>query len=421
MQKRKKLLYLCNRIFWPALGGHEVKVFHYCRGLHERFGYEIDIYVFDDAAKAENREKPSFLRKVYCAERIGFMTKACNILCKSFLSAEKWPIQNSLYHSRKNASAIRSLIAQEDYDVVIVDMARLASYFTEMETFRCKKILDMDDTLSKRYTRQLKALTSKTVIAGQYHEKLPVFLQKLLQLSLVKKAVLRAEIPRMERMEKNAADLFDRIFFVSPIETDAYNQKYGTDKAVAVGLGVDYPHFAEALPVQKCAGKAVFVGNMATPANADSVRFMIDEVLPHARWLQRVFIIGKCPAALRNEYRKNPRVVFTGNVTDHRVGVQEGMVFLAPITYGTGIKTKILEAMAMGMPVVTTSIGAEGIHGVHGKHWFVSDDPAGMAKHVDELLLSPEKCHEVGENARQFVKANFQWNIIFDRFAELGL
>ena len=75
------------------------------------------------------------------------------------------------------------------------------------------------------------------------------------------------------------------------------------------------------------------------------------------------------------EFDTNKIVHFSGKVSDLRGEVKKGMVFLAPIAYGTGIKTKILEAMAMEMPVVTNSVGAEGIPGVNGKHWCASEQP----------------------------------------------
>lgn len=101
MNKKKKLLYISNRIFWPPMGGHEVETFHYCRGLHEKFEYEIDVFVFDDIEKDKITTKPSFLNDIYFADKISFATKVWNVIRKSFLSKQKWPIQNSLYYSKK--------------------------------------------------------------------------------------------------------------------------------------------------------------------------------------------------------------------------------------------------------------------------------------------------------------------------------
>lgn len=101
--------------------------------------------------------------------------------------------------------------------------------------------------------------------------------------------------------------------------------------------------------------------------------------------------------------------------------VPSGMVFLTPIAYGTGIKTKILEAMAMKMPVVTNSIGAEGIHARNNEHWYVSDNYDELARKIDELLLNEDLRKKMGENSQKFVKDFFQWDIVFEQFKKLNL
>ena len=158
----------------------------------------------------------------------------------------------------------RKISSDGEYDVVIFDMIRLAPYFKSIVDLKCKKILDIDDTLSKRYIRQLKSLDSKTNIAGQYSKNLPVLFQKLLQSTWLKKMILKFEIPRMKWAEKHYSELFDYVIFVSSIETDAFNKKYNTNKAVTVGMGVDYDYYSQPIEAKKKKNTASFVGNMMT-------------------------------------------------------------------------------------------------------------------------------------------------------------
>ena len=85
--KEKKLLYISNRVFWPPMGGHEVEMFHYCRGLHEKYGYTVDVYAFDSVDKLDGVMQPYFLNNVYLAKKIGKLTKAWNIVSKSLFSS----------------------------------------------------------------------------------------------------------------------------------------------------------------------------------------------------------------------------------------------------------------------------------------------------------------------------------------------
>lgn len=417
----RKLLYICNRVFWPPMGGHEVEMFHYCRGLHDSYGYTVDVYVFDDRDKIDIVNKPSFLNQIYTSVPIKRSEKIRNILSKTLSRKSVWPIQCALYFSDENLARIKDIVNGDSYDAVFVDMVRLAPYYPAFETLNGKKILDIEDTLSKRYKRQLKSVDENTVIAGQYNEKLPLILQRILASKYVKKKVLQFEIPRMERAEQLYGELYDKVVFVSSIETDEFNAKYPGEKAVTVAIGVDYSYYSQEIEHEINRGTASFVGNMKTAANVDSVRMIIDRVIPLCKKLKRVDFIGGCPASLVKDYENNKKVHFTGRVDDLRPYVKATDLFLSPLAYGTGIKTKILEAMAMGMPVVTNSIGAEGIPGENNVHWLTSDDPAKLAKYIDYIIDNPSEGNRIGRAAQEFVKKDFQWEHIFSQFSRLDL
>ncbi|MCM8808403.1 MAG: glycosyltransferase, partial [Candidatus Omnitrophica bacterium] len=94
-------------------------------------------------------------------------------------------------------------------------------------------------------------------------------------------------------------------------------------------------------------------------------------------------------------------------VEDIRPYFSESKVFVAPLKFGTGIKVKIIEAMALGVPVVTTSVGVQGINVKNGVHLFVEDDPKNFAKYVVELLKNEDLRKRIAENARNYVFENF--------------
>lgn len=421
MQAEKNLLFIGNRVFWPPMGGHEVESYHYCKGLHDSYGYSIDVFIFDSKDHVDLDKKPDFINKVFLSIPIDTKEKIRNIISKSLCRKHYWPLQCSLYYSEANAKKLSLVVKRKHYDVVIVDMIRLAPYFSALHQYPANIVLDVDDTLSKRYKRQLKSLDRKTVIAGQYNDKLPAFIQKILKSTFVMKRVLNFEIPRMEHAEEYYSNQYNKIVFVSPIETDEYNKRYHCNKAVTIGMGVEYNYYSEEMRVSKSLGTASFVGNMSTAANADSVRLIINKVLPLCKNLEKLILIGKCPDSLKEEFKGNNNVEFCGMVDDLRPYVKSSMVFLSPLAYGTGIKTKILEAMAMGMPVVTNSVGAEGIPGENEKIWFVSDDYRKLAKYVDSLVCDSDKCETVGRSAQAFVKKSYQWELVYRDFEKLGV
>ena len=119
------------------------------------------------------------------------------------------------------------------------------------------------------------------------------------------------------------------------------------------------------------------------------------------------------------KYENLPNIIFTGRVEDLRTCVKATEVFVSPIAYGSGIKTKILEAMAMGVPVVTNSIGAEGIDAKNGRDILISDDMEELAGMVRALLDDEKRQREIACNAQNFIKNKYQWELIFQKFRDV--
>ncbi len=415
----KKLLFVTTRRFWPTDSGHKVTLYHYCKGLHEELGYEIFLYSFLEADQKANNDKPEFIYKVMYAHNISPMEIIKNILCKT-LSKEEWPIQCSLYYSRTNKRKIREYCNDIKPDVIITDMLRLAPYIEAFKDIECKKILDLDDLLSKRYFRQLSYLNNDTGIAGQYGKKLPPFLNILLR-GWYKKYVLKYEAQKCRKAEILFGKVYDSVILVSEIEKEYFNQVLGENRSYTVTMGCDYKFFSESVSVEKVNNTLSFVGNFEWPANIDSLEYIVNQVMPLIKSEVTLFVVGKCPDKIMEKYSENKNIKFTGRVKDLREYVTSTKIFLAPILYGSGIKTKIVEAMAMGMPVVTNSIGAEGLNVQDGIELFVIDSPVKMAEKVDELLNNESELKRIGEKAQKHAKDNLDWIHIYQKFYDMGL
>ena len=132
-------------------------------------------------------------------------------------------------------------------------------------------------------------------------------------------------------------------------------------------------------------------------------------------------VVGRYPETVGAEYKENRRIRLLGKVQDIRPVIQSTQVFVAPILYGSGIKTKIVEAMAMGMPVVTNAIGAEGMDVMDGRELLLAETPDGIAQAVERLMQDETLRLELGERAQAYVRANHDWREIQKVFGEMGL
>lgn len=416
----KKLLFVTTRLFWPIDSGRKTSLYFYCKGLHEKYGYDIYLYSFLEAGQSENliQHKPDFIKEIKLAATIGKGKKLANLFGKSLLCG--WPFQNAIYYSGKNKRDLKKYCAELKPEIIIVDMIRLAPYINAFKTYDCIKILDLDDMLSKRYERQAVAKNAKGSILGANAQITSKTSNKFINQPFLKKTVLKSESRRTQNAELKYAKLYDYVIFVSNNETYELNHRLNQKKAITIPLGIDYSYFDEFSSVPKEKGALAFLGNMKVSANVDSLNLIVTEVLPKLRNDIKFYIIGTCSENLKKQF-SDPRLIFCGMVEDVRPILGKCEVFLSPIAYGTGIKTKILEAMALGLPVVTNSVGIEGIAGISGKHYLVSDDNKTLAEYVDELLSNREKADQLALNGKLLVKELYDWKNIYASFSEVGI
>lgn len=416
----KKLLFVTTRLFWPTDSGRKTSLYFYCKGLHEVYGYDIYLYSFLESGQSEEmvQSKPDFIKEVRLTAPIGKGKKLANLFGKSLFCG--WPFQNAIYYSGKNKKKLKKYCAELNPDVIIVDMIRLAPYLNAFKHMDCTKILDLDDMLSKRYARQAADKNGRGSILGANAQNASKASNKVINQPFLKKVILRSESKRTKKAELKYARLYDYVIFVSGCETNELNKRLNRKKAATVPLGIDYNYFGEYPSVPKEKGALAFLGNMKVSANVDSLNLIVTEVLPKLQSDIKLYIIGRYSEELKKEF-SDPRLVFCGMVEDVRPVLGKCEVFLSPIAYGTGIKTKILEAMASGMPVVTNSVGIEGIAGKNGEHYLVSDDTATLAEYVDELLTDREKAERLALNGRLLVKEQYDWKNIYASFSEVGI
>lgn len=422
MGAQKKLLFITTRLFWPTNSGRKVSLYYYCKGLHEQYDYDVYLYSFLEEGQSESEIeiKPDFIKAVRIAKPISLAEKMKNILSMS-LTTKQWPLQCSLYFSKENCQSIRKYCNEIEPDVVMTDMIRTAPYLAAFKDLNCKKILDMDDLLSIRYKRQLNSVFSKANVAGQYGKSMSGMMNKIVNGKKAKHLVLTMESKRLRKAELQYAKLYDSVIFVSDNETEHLNEQLGMKKAFTVTMGSDYAYFSQPMPIEKQKDELSFVGNMNVAANVDTLRMIAEYVLPKIKHKVILKVIGMCPDSLRSEYANRMDIEFCGQVDDLRKYVCETEVFLAPIAYGSGIKTKILEAMAMGMPVVTNSVGAEGIAAKSNKHFLVSDEYDQMAADTDCLLDNAILRSQIADAAQKLVQIRYNWDVVWKSFGILGV
>jgi glycosyltransferase involved in cell wall biosynthesis len=162
----------------------------------------------------------------------------------------------------------------------------------------------------------------------------------------------------------------------------------------------------------------LFVGNFRHAPNVEGIRWFMGNVYPLIRREAPevdLTLVGASPPPDIRQLGQQKGIEVTGYVQDIRPYLEKGAVFLCPMVTGGGMRGKVLEAMSMARPVVSTSRGAEGIQAVSERDLFLADEPEAFANAVLRLLEESETRITVGENARHLVKGSYSADVIFPR------
>ena len=232
--------------------------------------------------------------------------------------------------------------------------------------------------------------------------------------NLLKRKFLGYESEKMARYEIQACGEFDHVVFVTPQDRAALRSR-GLPEAPEtresiIPISVEAP----ALPDRRPPGSArrvTFLGGLHWPPNADGVQWFIRDVWPlvRARAAGSVFtVVGKLPAAFRG-LCPDASVDFRGYVEDPEPILADTSVFVVPLRSGGGMRVKILDAWSRAIPVVSTTVGAEGLELRNGENILLADDPRTFADEVVRLLNDPEMAVEAGAQGRRTVESHYDW------------
>jgi glycosyltransferase involved in cell wall biosynthesis len=415
INKKQTILFVMPRLPFPATSGRKTSLYNYCRIISNDLGYRLVVAAFLE--DGDNPAiKPDFIDKLVVLPSPSAKSKAVNIAWRSLLKKD-WPMQVALFWSPKAKKIVNRVFREERPVAVIGDMVRSTEYIRDLPTYR---IADLDDRISLRYQRQLDTDIDGINPYGAYINAIPFALRRPLLSKLVKTEVVKNEINLLHKYEIKMGQVCDRTIFVASKEANQFNKELKKEKAIAVPIGVDVDFFK---PRHGKAKENIigFLGAMSVAHNEFAASHFIKDILP--------LVLKKVPDArfmvigggVSDELRSfaSGHVVFTGRVPDVREYLEKCKVFVCPMTFGSGIKTKNLEAMSMGLPIVTTSIGAENIDVANSKEWFVTDNDMDFADRVTEILHDDNLVEEMGNRAAAYIRENWTWKAAEIKFSEI--
>ncbi|MCG8651278.1 MAG: glycosyltransferase [Pirellulales bacterium] len=391
-----KILFLQKRLLFPANTGGKIRTLNVVRHLAQWHDVTYLSNILPEEEPFLDEMKNLGLRTITipwteaARESLGFYVG----LATNLVSRYPFTV-NKDYDPRLQAKAAE-LIGQGEFDLLICDFVQMAR--NAMNVGRVPKLLFQHNVEAQIYRRMAdnESNSLKRWFIGSQHRK-------------------------MESFERNAGRSFERVVAVSPQDKEIFAREYGWNHVDVIDTAVDTEYFSPQ-DEAKLPGKLVFVGSMDWLPNQEGVLRFVRDVLP---LIQRdkpdvtVDIVGRNPPAAISRLGDYPGVTVTGSVDDVRPYVAQAEIAIVPLYAGGGTRLKIFEFMAMGTPVISTTIGAEGLSIVPEEHWLRADEDADFAGAVKRLLDDRDQRQRLSENALNLVQTKFSSEAIARQFESI--
>ena len=234
----------------------------------------------------------------------------------------------------------------------------------------------------------------------------------------LRRALFEVEWRKLRAQERATCLAADLTITVSDNDRDRLAELAPEADVVSIPTGVDTSYFSPNAAAQ-LPGRLVFTGSMDWHPNEDAIVHFIDSILPHVRREipgVSLSVVGRRPTERLRSIAERAGVLVTGTVDDVRPYIAEAEVYVVPLRAGGGTRLKIFEALAMAKPVVSTTVGAEGLGLTAGREFVAADDPQDFARAVVTLLRDRARRRAFGRAGRRLVEEQYSWTQVAAAF-----
>jgi len=373
-----RIFVVLSRIPYPLEKGDKLRAFHQIKQLSKN--NEIILFALDD--RNVNKEDAFQFLQPYCRS-VNFFDRSllCRLinLMKALFNGN--PFQVGYFYSRRIHKKMHQLIAEYKPDHVYFQLARMAEYSKSIDI---PKTIDFQDAFSKGLHRRMKYA------------------------SHFKRLILWIEYRRMLKYEHKIFNYFNHKTIISAPDREAIPHPEKMNIHI-ISNGVDFDFYQPQNQEKKF--DLIFSGNMSYPPNILGARYLIKNILPllQAKGIDlKTVIAGAMPAdSIKSMASKD--IIITGWVEDLRIYYAQAKIFVAPMQIGTGLQNKLLEAMSIEIPCITTPLTNQALGATHGQDILIAKTANEFANHIQFLLNNPAQAEEIGKKGRTFVEQHFCW------------
>lgn len=393
-----KLLFLTPQLPYPPHQGTTLRNFNIIKHLASR--HEIHLLSF--GAPGELQDSP--LRE-FCA-RIEIVSPPARSMPRRAFETFLHPLPDMArrLHSSALAEKLDALLIENTYQVVQIEGIEMANFWLERNSKQIPNLV-FDDH-NAEWTLQKTAYETDRQNPGRWHAALYSWIQ----------------YNKLRRFERLVCLQSFAVVAVSGPDADAIASLDPAIKPIVIPNGVDCDYYVPsdgvcAKPLAELS--AVFTGKLDFRPNIDACVWFASEILPLLQSqipLAHVSFVGQKPSPAVQALASRQGIEVTGFVPDTRPYIADAAVYVVPLRMGSGTRLKVLEAMAMGKAIVSTTFGVSGIECAHGREVWIADDADSFARAVAALMRDGPRARELGANARKLAVEKYDWGKLVPAF-----
>ena len=372
-----KLFVLLSRFPYPLEKGDKLRAYHQIRELSKN--HEIHLCCLTDRPilpewKAEIGQHCASLHIYKLKKPLIYWNTAIKLFSDK-------PYQVGYFYQAGIARKINQTIQSIQPDHIYCQLIRTAEYVKNI--LDIPKTIDYQDALSKGMFRRAEGAK------GIY------------------KRMFLSEGRRLSAYENRIFDYFNNHVIISEQDRELINHPSNKEiKIVENGISQEFFNY---LNDRKPSFELVFTGNMNYPPNIQCAEYIVNEIMPKLPAETKLLLAGASPHQRIKDLEIEGKIKVTGWIDDIRDAYASGKVFVAPLFIGTGLQNKLLEAMAMGVPCITTSLANNALGATANQQILIAESQDEFVNHIQDVLNDTALYEQISEKGKQFVQENFSW------------
>ena len=389
-----KILFLSITIPYPPTDGGRIRVMNLLKQIAKK--NEVTLLALE--TEPTDREGVAHLHRLGVeVELVPHPPRMPPLRLRTGIRAllKRKPITVARYDLPAFRQKLHSVLAERSFDLVHYEMLHAAQYVVETDIPSVLSQQNVDSHIWGRLCEQTQHPIRKLLFWWQKRS--------------------------FSRYERTMSPKFNVVTCVSEIDRDLLQGVCPDQPIEVIPNGVDTGLYQPDPDAEEPA-TLIYTGSMDWYPNEDAVIYFAEKILPKIQAEHpdvQFYIVGKSPTEWVEQLAQQQGVIVTGRVDEIKPYIGRATVYVVPLRIGGGTRLKILEAAAMGKAVVSTQVGAEGLHLVDGETIFIADDPSHFADAVNRLITDPALRRQIGEGARQHVEAEYDWQRIGERLHRL--